>query len=167
MTIFYDCILESCIDDILPLADEYDVKCVFKKCENWLLTELEFKNAKVSPHYQGVYGDVRYLMKCLCYGEKYSLKELYKKSFAMALPYKLQRYIENEHYQMLPEKNKRELLEMRLKGIEEDVAERTGGGVFGSTSQKNKEYSFVQSSFGYGTPSVQVELYKCSSTLFL
>lgn len=160
---------ETCIDEILPLADEYDVKCVLKKCENWLLTELEFKNAKVSPHYQGVEGDVRYLMKCLCYGEKYSWKELYKKSFTMVLPYKFQRYIENEHYQMLPEKNKRELLEMRLKGIEEDVAERTGGILFVNTcaSQKNKGNSYGQPSFGFATPSVQVELYECSSTLFL
>ncbi|XP_052677079.1 uncharacterized protein LOC128158335 [Crassostrea angulata] len=158
---------ETCIDDILPLADEYNVKCVLKKCENWLLTELEFKNAKVRPHYQDVEGDVRYLMKCLYYGEKYSLEELYKKSFTTVLPFKFQRYIENEHYQMLPEKNKRELLEMRLKGIEEDVAGRTGGGIFGSTYQKNKGNSYGQPSFGYATPSVQVELYQCSSTLFL
>lgn len=68
---------------------------------------------------------------------------------------------------MLPEKNKRELLEMRLKGIEEDVAGRTGGGIFGSTYQKNKGNSYGQPSFGYATPSVQVELYQCSSILFL
>eukprot|EP00105_Crassostrea_gigas_P004685 XP_011417978.1 PREDICTED: uncharacterized protein LOC105321415 [Crassostrea gigas] len=158
---------ETCIDEILPLADEYDVKCVLKKCEHWLLTELEFKNAKVSPHYQDEEGDVRYLMKCLYFGEKYSLKELHKKSFTMALPYKLQRYIENEHYQMLPEKNKRELLEMRLKGIEVDVAVKNGIGMFGSTGISKNKGGLVQHSALFGTSSVQVELYKCSSTLFL
>lgn len=157
----FDCILETCIDDILPLADEYDVKCVLKKCENWLLTELEFKNAKVSPHYQDVDGDVRYLMKCLCYGAKYSLKELYKKSLTMVLPYKLQRYIENEHYKMLPEKNKRELLEMRLKGIEEDIAEKNAKVV---SHRQVGGFSFGSAPI---TIPVQGEIYKCSSTLFL
>lgn len=41
------------------------------------------QGAKVSPHYkhEGEDGDMKYLMKCtcICYGEKYSLKELYKK----------------------------------------------------------------------------------------
>lgn len=144
---------EPDIDEILPLADSYEVKSLLKKCENWLLTELKLKNAKVRPHYQGEEDDVRYLMKCLYYGEEYSLEDLYKKSFTMALPYKLQRYRENKHYRMLPEKNKRELLEMRLIGIEEDVAEKTGIGMSGSG--------------GTDFSKVQVELCKCSSTLFL
>lgn len=162
---------ESCIDDILPLADEYNVKCVLKKCEIWLLTELEFKEPKVSPNYQDVDSDVRYLMKCLCYGEKYSLKELYKKSFTMVLPFKFQRYIENEHYQMLPDKNKRELLEMRLKGIEEDIVERNEKGSFGGVSQRNRGISHLSSVFTYrSAPAaipVEEETYICSSTLFL
>lgn len=108
------------IDEILQLAGEYEVKCVLLKCENWLLTELELKEAKVSPHYkhEGEDGDVKYLFKCTCYGEKYSLKELYKKCFTKVLSYKLHRYKENEHYQMLPESHKRQLLEDRLLEIE-------------------------------------------------
>lgn len=117
----YGCIPESCIDEILPLADEYEVKCALQKCENWLLMELEFKEGKVSPHYQGVDSNVRYLMKCLYYGEKYSLMKLYKMCFTKALPYKLHRYKENKHYQMLSENNKRDLLESRLSEIENKV----------------------------------------------
>lgn len=117
----YDCISESCIDEILPLADEYEVKCVLQKCENRLLMELEFKEAHVSPHYQGVESNVRYVIKCLYYGEKYSLMKLYKICFTKALPYKLRRYRENKHYQMLSENNKRDLLESRISKIESEV----------------------------------------------
>lgn len=163
---------ESCIDEILPLADEYEVKCVFKKCENWLLTELEFKEAKVSSHYEDVDSDVKYLMKCLYYGEKYSLNILYKKCFTMALPYTLQRYTQHDYYHMLPEKNKRELLEMRLKGIEEDVTElnRIGIGMFGCVSRTSRRIPQRQLASGMRAVSisqpVQEELYKCSPSLF-
>lgn len=52
---------------------------------------------------------------------EYSLKELYKKCFTKAMPYKLCRYIKNEHYQMLSESRNRKLLEFRLMGIENNV----------------------------------------------
>lgn len=112
---WYHCISESWIDEILPLAGEYEVKCVLLKCENWLL-----KKAKVTPSYthEGVDEDVNFLMKCICYGEKYSLKNLYKLCSSKVLSYKLHRYKENEHYQMLPESHKRQLLEDRLLEIE-------------------------------------------------
>lgn len=167
----YTLITEACIDDILPLADEYDVKCILKKCESWLLTELEFKGAKVFPHYQSVEADVEYLMKCLYYGEKYSLKKLYEQCFIKVLPYKFLRYTTNVHYQMLPEKNKRELLEFRLKDIEEDVEEKNGVGIFGRPSRTNLGIQVTyasNSSFGFGKPLIpQAEtMFKCSSTLF-
>ncbi|XP_062605188.1 uncharacterized protein LOC134266981, partial [Saccostrea cucullata] len=41
---------ERSIADLLPLAHEYDVKCILMECETWLLTELEFKKAKVGNH---------------------------------------------------------------------------------------------------------------------
>ena len=69
------------------------------------------------------------------YGEKYGLRKLYETAFKNLLPFKLKRYIENEYYQMLPEKNKRELLEKRLCQIEEDVSKythNTSGFSFGS-----------------------------------
>lgn len=100
------------------------MKCVLQKCENWLLTELEFKGAKVTPHHVDVDNDVKYLMKCLYYGEKYSLQELYKKSFKTVLPYQLKWYIKTEHYQKLLEENKRKLLEAQLQGIENNVNKR-------------------------------------------
>lgn len=85
------------VDDILPLAAEYEVQSVLQKCEDVLLTELEFKIAKVSPHHVNEDSNVKYLMKCLYYGEKYSLQELYRRSFETTQPYKLRRYIQNEH----------------------------------------------------------------------
>lgn len=98
------------------------MKCVLQKCENWLLMELELKEAKVNPNYRGVDGNVKYLMKYLYYGEKYSLKEFYKKCLTKVLSYRLSRYKENEHYQMLPDSNKQELLESRVLQIEDDLS---------------------------------------------
>lgn len=112
---------EAHIDEILPLADEYDVKSIRHKCESWLLTELELKQAKVRIHYVSVDNNVAYLIKCFYYGSIYCLEKLYKKSFDSILPYKLERYVKNTHYLMLPEKNKRELTETRLLRIEKDV----------------------------------------------
>lgn len=142
---WYNCISESHIDEILPLADEYEVKCVLQKCEHWLLTQFELKeaNLKVSPHYQGVDSNVSFLMKCLYYGERYSLVEFYKKCSIKALPYRLQRYKENEHYQMLPESRKRQLIEDRLLEIER-------------RAKKSRQSS-----------GVSTELHECSSSLFL
>lgn len=147
------------VDDILPLAAEYEVESVLQKCEDVLLTELEFKIAKVSPHHVNVDGDVKYLMKCLYCGEKYSLQELYRRSFEMAQPYKLRRYIQNEHYQMLPDKNKRELLESRLLKIEDDV----GGHYYGnsSTSIRTPQITYRGATSDFSQVKIQ-----CSSTLF-
>lgn len=137
---WYHCISESWIDEILPLAGEYEVKCVLLKCENWLL-----KKAKVTPSYthEGVDEDVNFLMKCICYGEKYSLKNLYKLCSSKVLSYKLHRYKENEHYQMLPESHKRQLLEDRLLEIE----------TRGKISRQNTAFS--------------TEQFECTLSLFL
>lgn len=71
---------------------------------------------------------------------------------------------------MLPEKNKRELLELRLKGIEEDVAEINGIGMVGIAFRKSKRSPQRQLTSSLRTVSisqpVQEELYKCSSSLF-
>lgn len=85
------------------------------------MTELEFKEAKVRPHFVSIDNDVAYLIKCFYYGAIYCLEKLYKKSLDSILPYQLERYIKNTHYLMLPEKNKRELTETRLLSIEKDL----------------------------------------------
>ena len=106
--------------------------CIRQKCEEWLLTEFEFRIAEVSPHYVDVKSCVEYFMKCVYYGEKYGLEKLYASAFKHILPFQLKRYMQNEYYLKLPEKTKRELLENRLCKIEEDVrtnsyvAPRTG-----------------------------------------
>lgn len=83
-----------------------------------MFTKLELKKAKVHPHYTNYDCHLKYLMKCLYYGEKYSLTEFYKKCFTEALSYKFRSYKENKHYKMLPESNKLELLESRLSQID-------------------------------------------------
>lgn len=147
------------------------MKCVLQKCENWLLTELEFKGAKVTPHYVDVDTDVRYLMKCLYYGEKYSLQELYKKSFKAVLPYQLKWYIKTEHYQKLLEENKRKLLEARLQGIENNVNKRLKpiiynkpGIAFRSRSDSESDSDlYNKTSTGMR---VNEKTYQCSADLF-
>ena len=119
------------------------MKYIRQKCEEWLLTELEFITAKVPPHYVDVENNVRYLVKCVYYGEKYGLRKLYVTAFKNLLPFQLKRYIGNEYYHMLPEKNKRELLEKRLCQIEEDVSKNTKNGGFGSLGTvKGASFSF-------------------------
>lgn len=118
------------------------MKCIRQKCEEWLLTELEFITAKVPPHYVDVENNVRYLVKCVYYGEKYGIRKLYETAFKNLLPFKLKRYIENEYYHMLPEKNKRELVEKRLCQIEEDVSKYTHNtSAFTFGSQPKRESS--------------------------
>ncbi|XP_062568616.1 uncharacterized protein LOC134230784 [Saccostrea cucullata] len=100
----YVILSERSIADLLPLAQEYDLRCILMECETWLLTELEFKKSKVQNHYEN---SVEYLTKCLYYGNEYCLRELYAKAFQLMIPHKLTRYKTNQFYQKLPEKNKR------------------------------------------------------------
>lgn len=142
------------------------MKCVLQKCENWLLTELEFKGAKVTPHYVDVDNDVKYLMKCLYYGEKYSLQELYKKSFKTVLPYQLKWYIKTEHYQKLLEENKRKLLEARLQGIENNVNKRIKlktDFVLNRSDSESDSDLYIKTSTG---KHVDKQTYQCSADLF-
>lgn len=111
---------EKDIGNLLPLAHEYDVRCVLRKCETWLVTEFKFKAAKEPSHYVGVDNNVDYFMKCLYYGAVYNLRTIYDKVLQALIPYKLKRYANNEFYKLLPEKSKRELLESRLSRIEDE-----------------------------------------------
>ncbi|XP_055998847.1 RCC1 and BTB domain-containing protein 1-like [Ostrea edulis] len=159
---------ESRVRDLLPLAHEYDVKCVLRECETFLLTELEFKKIKAPFHYVSADNDVEYCMKCLYYGSEYGLNEIYDNAFQTVIPYKLARYADNEFYELLPEKNKRELLQSRLSSIEKAGENLTNGSTL----------SLTQSVFGFG--SVQptrsnssikydqsIAVFKCPSDLFL
>ena len=95
--------------------------CIRQKCEEWLVTELKFRIAEVSPNFVDIENSAQYLMKCVFYGEKYGLTKLYASVFKHILPFQLKRYMQNEYYLKLSEKTKRELLEKRLCNIEEDV----------------------------------------------
>jgi hypothetical protein len=111
---------ESLVENILPLAHEYDVKSVLRECESFLLTEFEFKKGKLPSHYVSVANDVEFLIKCLYFGAEYGLDEIYGKAIESMIPYRLSRYKNNEYYKLLPEKNKRELLQNRLSSIEKE-----------------------------------------------
>ena len=119
-------ITEKRVGEVLPLADEYDVKCIRQKREEWLLTELEFRIAEVSPHYVDVESNVKYLIKCVHYGEKYTLRKLYHTAFKNLTPFQLRRYIKDKQYKILSEKTKRDLLEKRLCEIEENILRKKG-----------------------------------------
>nr|XP_022301897.1 BTB and MATH domain-containing protein 47-like [Crassostrea virginica] len=112
---------EESVFQVLPLADEYDVKCIQQKCEEWLLTELELKYAKVSPHYINVKNSIEYLTKWMYYAEKYRLDKLYATALDKLLPFRLRSYIDSENYKMMPETMKREILEKRLCLLEGSV----------------------------------------------
>ncbi|XP_061186699.1 uncharacterized protein LOC133194809 [Saccostrea echinata] len=162
----YVTLSESSIEDLLPIAHEYDVRCVLRKCEKWLLTELDLKKKKVSGHHFSVEDDVEYFMKCIYYGSEYGLRELYDKSFKTMIPYKLKRYMSNEFYKMLPEKNKRELTETRLAKIEEMgtlLIKRPG-----IPEKKNQTTPFYFSSTpGFSLSTSPTEVFQCSADLFI
>lgn len=77
----------------------------------------------------------------------------------MTQPYKLRRYIQNEHYQMLPDKSKRELLESRLLKIEDDVE----GNFYGNSGMGIRTTQITYRGATLGVPQVKIQ---CSSTLF-
>ncbi|XP_062605187.1 kelch-like protein 15 [Saccostrea cucullata] len=150
---------ERSIEDLLPLAHEYDVKCILRECETWLLTELEFKKAKVENHYVNVENDVEYLTKCLYYGSEYCLRELYAKAFQLMIPHKLTRYKTNQFYQKLPEKNKRELIEARLTKIEEMGTLLNTTNSFGSSGLFGQQTKVSTTS--------EQTVFQCSANLFI
>ena len=123
--------------------------CSRQKCEEWLLTELKFIIAEVSPNFVGIDNSVQYLMKCVFYGEKYGLKKLYASVFKHILPFQLKRYMQNEYYLKLSEKTKWELPEKRLCKIEEDV----------------RNNSYVQTRGGFFSPTVPVPYYTKATKL--
>lgn len=118
--IYYCCIPETRVWQTLSLADEYDVKCVLQRCENWLLTGLDFKvdrlrgTRRITAENQ----QAGYLVECLHYGEKYNLKTLHSTVFEKLVKYKFRSYKDNLHYKSLSETSRLELLEARLNNID-------------------------------------------------
>lgn len=104
----------------LSLADEYDVKCVLQRCEDWLLTGLEFKWDKLGGTRRNTAETQKaeYLLKCLYTGEKYNLKTLHSTVFVKLVNYSFRLYKNNIHYISLSERGRLELLEARLNNID-------------------------------------------------
>ena len=65
---------------VLPLAHEYQVKATLQKCEDWLLTEIEFIVGEVTGHTKETQEKVEFFAKCLLYGTKHDLETLYKRA---------------------------------------------------------------------------------------
>nr|XP_022302825.1 uncharacterized protein LOC111110563 [Crassostrea virginica] len=109
---------EESIGVVLPLAHEYQVKATLQKCEDWLLTEMEFIVGEVTGHTKEIQEKVEFFAKCLLYGTKHDLETLYKRALELLVPYKLSRYQHTEFYKLLPDKPKSQLLETRMVKIE-------------------------------------------------
>ena len=103
---------------VLPLAHEYQVKATLQKCEDWLLTEIEFIVGEVTGHTKETQEKVEFFAKCLLYGTKHDLETLYVRALELLVPYKLSRYQHTEFYKLLPDKPKSQLLETRMVKIE-------------------------------------------------
>nr|XP_022297710.1 uncharacterized protein LOC111107052 [Crassostrea virginica] len=109
---------EKSIDVVLPLAHEYQVKATLQKCEDWLLTEIEFIVGEVTGHTKATQEKAEFFAKCLLHGTKHDLETLYVRALGLLVPYKLSRYQHTEFYKLLPDKHKRQLLETRMVMIE-------------------------------------------------
>ena len=98
--IYYCCIPETTVKQTLSLADEYDVKCVLQRCEEWLLTGLDFKldKFKGTRRITAENQQAEYLMECLYYGEKYNLENLHYTVFRKLRDYNFRSYKNNFHY---------------------------------------------------------------------
>ena len=104
---------------VLPLAHEYQVKATLQKCEDWLLTEIEFIVGEVTGHTKETQEKVEFFAKCLLYGTKHDLELLYRRALELLVPFKLTRYRHTNFYKLLPDKTKSQLLETRMVQIEE------------------------------------------------
>ena len=118
--ICYCCIPETTVKQTLSLADEYDVKCVLQRCEEWLLTGLDFKLDKFKGTRRNTAENqqAEYLMECLYYGEKYNLENLHYTVFRKLRDYNFRSYKNNFHYKSLSQNRRLELLEDRLYRID-------------------------------------------------
>lgn len=92
---------EGIIDVVLPLAKEYQVNSLLQKCEDWLLTEIEFIVGEVIGHVKETQTKVEFFAKCLLYGTKNELESLYNRAFELLVPYNLIRYRNTEFYKLL------------------------------------------------------------------
>ena len=88
---------------VLPLAHEYQVKATLQKCEDWLLTEIEFIVGGVTGHTKETQEKVEFFAKCLLYGTKNDLLSLYVRALELLVPYRLSRYQHTKVYKLLPD----------------------------------------------------------------
>ena len=97
----------------LSLADEYDVKCVTHRCEDWLISRLEGNE-----RFTISYDYAAYLVKCLYYGEKYDMNRMKDILYKILENVKFSLFTDSEHYKLLSEKSKITLLEARLRTVD-------------------------------------------------
>lgn len=131
---------EGIIDVVLPLAKEYQVNSLLQKCEDWLLTEIEFIVGKVAGHVKETQTMVEFFAKCLLYSTKNELESLYNRAFELLVPYNLIRYQNTKFYKLLPDKIKWQLLEARLVKIEK--TQYIGDGSFPEEEKDKMEIPF-------------------------
>ncbi|XP_062598492.1 uncharacterized protein LOC134259912 [Saccostrea cucullata] len=103
------------VERLLPLAKEYQVNSIIRKCEAWLLKEMDLK--EVSD--QSMKQEVEFLLKSYFYGSEYNMPEIRARTLKRLVPFKLKTYKSVKSlYEDLSEKDKVELLEARIYGVD-------------------------------------------------
>ncbi|XP_062579034.1 kelch-like protein 40a [Saccostrea cucullata] len=124
---------DDVIEDILPLANEYQVISMIKTCEAWLLKEIDLKKAKK----RTMICDLEFLLKFYYYSGEYDLPNLRKRTLACLVPFTLSSCKQIEkYYGRLTDKDKLELFEARIEKLDSLHS--------GSTTCHSKHSHFLQ-----------------------
>ena len=123
MTILLEHLSDSVIDDVLPLAHEYQVDWLVERCEATLLER--YLPDKGSRREEIDEEDPRdKLLKFIYYGDTYSLSTLRKRAIKYLSCCHIRKIKEYNHFNWLSEKTQHEIFEKRVemfeKGVEKD-----------------------------------------------
>ncbi|XP_062577716.1 uncharacterized protein LOC134239567 [Saccostrea cucullata] len=124
---------DDVIEDILPLANEYQAISILKTCEAWLLKEIDLKEAKSKT----MISDLEFLLKFYYYSGEYNLPNLHERTLACLVPFTLSSCKQIEkYYRRLTDRDKLELFEARIEKLDSLH--------YGSTSCHSKYSHFLQ-----------------------
>ncbi|XP_062598495.1 ankyrin repeat and BTB/POZ domain-containing protein 3-like [Saccostrea cucullata] len=105
---------EGMIERLLPLAKEYQVNSIIRRCEAWLLKEMN-QREKCD---KSMEGEVKFLLKSYFYGSEYNMPKIRARTFKRLVRFKLRSYKSVQSYKELSEKDKIELLEARINEVD-------------------------------------------------
>ncbi|XP_061168273.1 uncharacterized protein LOC133177210 [Saccostrea echinata] len=106
---------DDIIERLLPLAQEYQVNSIIRKCETWLLKEMDIREATDN----SMRKEVEFLLKSYYYGSEYKMPKIRARALKRLVPFKLKTYKSvKSFYEDLSEKDKVELLEARIYEVD-------------------------------------------------